>query len=189
MIRDFKTVDVYDQDFVDADLTTADPLNSIKREGVARMKAALLACSLDDPYSAQAAIQQVTIMRVYHQVTRIVQYLDLMDKLEAKMYSEIERKIDNILDIYDEPDKNEAAHLRELLDIQERLQKSIIESNKLLQPYLEMNHYEAFNSIEATNVEVTNNLGIGASDRKALREDAGNILRDLKLLSSDKEEV
>lgn len=179
-MRDFKTVDVLDQED-----PKFDPLSSIKREGVARMKAALLACNLDDPYNAQAAIQQVTIMRVYHQVTRIVQYLELMDKLEEKMYKEIEMRIDNVLDIYDDPNQNQATHLRELLDIQERLQKSIIESNKLLQPYLDMNHYEAFNALEIEEAQVTNSLGLEAADRKALREDAGNILRDLKLLSSN----
>lgn len=179
MMRDFKTVDVCDQE-----LEIPDPLSAMKREGVARMKAALLACSLDDPYSAQSAIQQVTIMRVYHQVTRIVQYLDLMDKLEDRMYKEIEYQIDHIPDMYDDPASNQSAHLSQLLAIQERLQKSIIESNKLLQPYLEMNHYEAFTSVQAENVEVVNNLGISASDRKSIREDAGNILRDLQLLSS-----
>lgn len=123
---DFKTVEASD-----AQTKKLDPLQSMKREGVERMRTSLLSCSMDNISSAKFAIQQVTVLRIYHQVLRIVKYLDLMDKLEEKLYDSIEYTVENA------PEANPSTWMM-LLNIQEKLQKNIIESHKLLQPFMEL---------------------------------------------------
>lgn len=154
-----------------------DPINSVKRESIDRMRTALISASLDDPLSASTAIRQVTIMRVYHQVCRIIQYLDLMDKLESKLYDSIEVELLN-LDISD----SNFSNITKLLAIQEKLQKSIVESNKLLAPYLDMEQYPAFTAIEASTPVSAQILDIPSTQRSILRENAGAILSELQSL-------
>lgn len=161
--------------------TNCDPLTSMKYEAVDRMRTALLSASLEDPLSAATAIQQVTIMRVYHQVARIVQYLDLMDKLENAMYSKISSQIDSIEYNYDGDD---FSAITKLLAIQEKLQKSIIESNKLLAPYLDMEQYPAFTAIDAPTPVSQNVLEVEATQRNLLRENASSVLKELEALST-----
>lgn len=152
-----------------------DPINSVKLESIDRMRTALISASLDDPLSASTAIRQVTIMRVYHQVCRIIQYLDLMDKLESKLYDSIEEELIN----FDVADSN-FGHITKLLAIQEKLQKSIVESNKLLAPYLDMEQYPAFNAIEASTPVSAHILDVPSNQRNILRENAGAILSELQ---------
>lgn len=152
--------------------------SSMRKESVDRMKAALLSVSQDDPFSIATALSRITILRIQHQVVRIVQYTELMDQLEEKLYNSIQYSLD-VSDVTDE------YLINKLLAIQTKLQNSIIESNKLLAPYLNMEQYPAFNSIEVTPIDDEgNDLKLSASDRNLLRENAGAILEDLKSLSS-----
>lgn len=105
-----------------------DPILAKQREDVARMRTSLLCCN-DDPTSSTQALQNITVLRVYHQVSRIIRYLDMMDKLEAKLYEAIDFQLDTL-------DTTDTITLRMLLSIQENLQKTMIESHKILQPYL-----------------------------------------------------
>lgn len=162
------------------DGATFDPISSMKAEAIDRMKVALLSASLDDPLSAASAIRQVTIMRVYHQVSRIVQYLDLMDKLESSLYKSIEFELDMINS--GGCIENNFQAVTKLLAIQEKLQKAIIESNKLLAPYLDMEQYPAFNAIEASTPVSANILEVESTQRNLLRENAGSILKELENL-------
>lgn len=155
-----------------------DPLGSVKREASERMKTALVAASLDDPLSAFSSIQQVTILRVYHQVCRIVKYIELMDKLEDKLYD----LIDDELSTIESFSESNFSNITKLLVIQEKLQKSVIESNKLLAPYLDMAQYPAFNAIEASTPVDAKILEVSSTQRNALRENAGAILEELSKL-------
>ena len=152
------------------------PVSSLRKETVARMETALLSVSLDNPSESAIAIKQVTILRVYHQVIRIIQYLDLMDKLETKLYDAIDTELE-----FNECDSN-FARLSRLLAIQEKLQKSIIESNKLLAPFLEMDQYPAFESINSIIPAEAQVFDVSSSKRNELRENASAILKDLKKL-------
>ena len=69
-----------------------DPLLQKQKSDVAQMRTALLSCSAQ-PDSASIALQRVAALQMYHQVARIIKYLDLMDKLEAKLYQSIESTI------------------------------------------------------------------------------------------------
>ena len=109
-----------------------DPLYKAQKEGVARMRTSLLSCLNDDSGAITSrAINNITVLRIYHQIARIIKYLDLMDKLEDKLYESIEHNIDNM-----KPD--DISTMEILLDVQTKLQKSMIESHKLLQPYMDL---------------------------------------------------
>jgi hypothetical protein len=156
-------------------------LDSLRHESIERMKLALLSASLDNPTSTASAIRQVTIMRVYHQVTRIVEYLDLMDTLETNLYRSIRLEMNDI-----GSDESNLKTITKLLTIQEKLQKSIIESNKLLQPFVESDNMPMFNEIEA-NAEVLSDDEklLPSEDRSKLRENANEILKELKAIDNE----
>lgn len=107
-----------------------DPLYSKQKEDVARMRASLLACTRD-PMSVKTALHNITVMRVYHQITRIIRYTEVMDKLENKLYEAIEHSVETL-------NASNPSTWLALLGIQEKLQKAMIESHKLLQPYLDL---------------------------------------------------
>lgn len=98
---------------------------------VSRMKTSLLSCNKNDPDSARKAIQYITVQRVYHQMSRIIRYTELLDKIEDKMYESIEFDLDNM-------DSSDPGTWKTLLALQSKLQESMIESHKLLEPYLKM---------------------------------------------------
>lgn len=147
-----------------------DPLLSFQSEGISRMRAALLSCSQDDVISAKSAMQQVTVLRVYHQVSRIVRFLDLMDKLEAKLYDSIEATVDSS-DIYD------TTTWLTLLEIQKRLQQNIIESQKLLQPFLDASIFDA--PVEEISIEDSSAKLISPESRENIRNAAQAVLLEL----------
>lgn len=132
---DFKTVE--------GEIRQNDPLLRKQKEGVAEMRTSLLACS-DDP--AQA-VRELTARRMYHQLTRIVRYTELMDKLEEKLY----RSIENTVLQQDETDPGTWITL---LALQERLQDSMIKSHKLLEPYLTSDLLDNMDVVETSGVEV-----------------------------------
>lgn len=110
---------------VEGNMGILDPIYQKQKEGVAKMRTSLLACS-DDLRASRQALQNITTMRIYHQIARIIKYLELMDKLEAKLYESIDATIDSA-------NVSSPSTWITLLSIQERLQKSMIESQKLLQ--------------------------------------------------------
>ena len=113
------------------DPVPVDQLHTFKREGVQKMRASLLSCLHEDGALTSRAINTITVLRIYHQVARIIKYLDLMDRLEDKLYESIDATIDTC-------DVTDNDTMFKLLQLQERLQKSMIESHKLLQPYMEL---------------------------------------------------
>lgn len=98
---------------------------------VEQMTSQLLAFDRTDANAARKAIQNVTLLRVYHQLKRIVRFLDMIDKLEDRIYQSIDAKLEN-----SDPDDENLWFT--LIPIQERLQKTMVESHKLLEPYLNM---------------------------------------------------
>lgn len=109
----------------------SDPLRMKQREDVANMRTSLLCCQ-DDSYSRQQTMKNITIMRVYHQMSRIIRYLDMMDRVEDKLYESVEYRLETI-------DTTNSTAWATLVTMQEKLQKNIIESHKILEPYLNMN--------------------------------------------------
>lgn len=165
-MQDFETVEAA------SDTRVVDPLLAVEREGVDRMRTSLLSCSMDDASSAKQAIQQVTILRVYHQVVRIIRYLDLMDKLEEKLYDSIELSIETMSE-YDQ------ETWMKLITVQERLQRSMIESHKLLQPYLELQDSSINDLIPEANTSPNKPILMSSESRERVRNTAQAVLTKL----------
>lgn len=164
---DIKTVDY------SSDGYNTDPLYKKQKEGVAKMRASLLACSDNNSMTMLSAIQNITAMRIYHQLTRIIRYTELMDKLEAKLYESIDRTLDSM-------NSGDPSTWMMLLKTQEQLQKTMIESHKLLQPYMDVQEFtvvELANSSSAT--ETSQSIAMSPEDRDELRNKAQSILNEL----------
>lgn len=116
--------------------TTSLDLLSEQAKDVENMRRALVSFDKTNPSAARKAIQNVTLLRVYHQLERIVRYTELIDKLEDRIYQSIDMKLMN-----SDPDDEDIYFT--LIPIQERLQKMMIDSHKLLEPYLAMEQLAA----------------------------------------------
>ena len=128
----------------------------------------------NDPISTKRAMQNITVLRVYHQMARIIRFTEMLDKIEDKMYS----AIDNTLDDMDEYD--EGTWIK-LVSLQERLQRSMIESHKLLEPYLDLTQLSV---IESNPVQDSPNAFAGMllnqESREKLRSSAQQVIAELE---------
>lgn len=120
------------------------PIVAKQKEDVAKMRTSLLSCSKENGVSTMRAIQDITVMRVYHQLTRIIRYTEMMDKLEDKLYSAMDYQIDN-------SDVTDPNTLMMLMGIQEKLQKAMIDSHKLLQPYMDLQDFSVVDLVSTTD--------------------------------------
>lgn len=153
-------------------ITSADPLYAKQRADVAQMRTSILACT-DNPDLAKTALQNITVLRVYHQVSRIIKYLEMMDKIEAKLYDTIDRQLDKM-----SPDS--PATMMMLLETQERLQRLMIDSQKLLQPYLDITDYvniQPAQTVQDNNISAT----FDSKSREKLRTSAQAVLLELNV--------
>lgn len=116
--------------------TTSLDLLSEQAKDVGNMRRALLTFDKNDPNAARKAIQNVTLLRVYHQLERIVRYTEFIDKLEDRIYQSLDMKLMNA-----DPDDEDIWFT--LIPVQERLQRMMVESHKLLEPYLSMEQLTA----------------------------------------------
>lgn len=141
-----------------------DPLYAKQKEDVAKMRTSLLACT-DDANMAKKAIQNISTLRVYHQIARILRYLDLMDRLEDKLYQSIDRTIEN-------SNIESSSTWMMLISIQERLQKSMIESHKLLQPYLDLQEFSIVELTAQSDTYSQSDIILDADARDRVRTSA-----------------
>lgn len=176
---DIKTVDELTpmDEPVEATPVVRDPLLARQREDVAKMRTSLLACVDENGYPTKQAINNITVMRVYHQMTRIIRYLDLMDRLEEKLYDAVDAQIATA-DIFDD------TTLVRLLTIQEKMQKMMLESHKLLQPYLDIEEFTVVDLTASTStVAATSAVAseiMKPEDRDRLRVNAQTVLAHLQ---------
>ena len=160
---------------VEGTVGTVDPLIAKQREDVARMRTSLLACDAN-PQLATTALKNVTVLQVYHQISRIIRYTELCDKLEAKLYETMDNMIDKL-------DTDSNLTLSMLFNTQERLQKLMIESNKMLAPFLDMAAYiesvRVDDSSEESGPKTT--IALDATRREKLRNSAKQVLLELNV--------
>ena len=157
---------------LDGSTVVTDPIYQKQKEGVAKMRTSLLACSNDSGISTRQAIQNITTMRVYHQLMRIIKYLEMMDKLEAKLYESLDYTIEN--------SESDTKTMMMLLGIQATLQKNMIESHKLLQPYLDIQEFTMVDLVQQESVSTSDALLMKSEDRDRLRANAQAVLMQLK---------
>lgn len=153
-------------------------LNSLQakqKEYIEKMRTNLLVCGTDST-STVTAINNITVLRIYHQIDRIIKYLDLMDKLEEKMYKSIEYTIDK-------SSPESTATWFTLLGIQERMQKLMIESHKLLQPYLDIENLTLTELMPKPQQEAgtsSSPILLSAESRDKVRTTAQTIMSELQ---------
>lgn len=147
---------------------------------VDEMRNALLSFNRNDPNAARKAFQNITILRVYHQMTRIVRYTDLMNKIEDKMYQSIDAQLDDM-----DPDDPEAWRI--LVNLQSRLQENMIQSHKLLEPYLNMETLNFTNIATEETVVDSDAMILDRDSRERLRNSAQEVLQALQLQTQQQE--
>lgn len=158
-----------------ADIRMPDALYSRQREDVAKMRASLLACS-DDPVTSTRALQNITVLRVYHQVARIIRYLEMMDKIEDKLYQSLDSRLESM-------DVDSPTAWMTLITIQEKLQRNLLESHKLLQPYLNVEEFQIQSlmpTASTSSVENGSASVLPKASRDKLRQSAQQVLAALE---------
>lgn len=159
-------------------------LYSAQAKDVEQMRDCLLTFDRKDPNAIRKAIQNVTLLRVYHQLERIVRFTDMMDQIEERIYQSIQAKLDN-----SDPD-DESLWLT-LIPIQERLQKTMVESHKLLEPYLSMEQLTAL-EIEAPQEDPTKSFTtmiLDQESREKVRTGVQSLLQVINTLDGTAQDV
>lgn len=160
-----------------------------QKEQTRNMRSSMLACDEQDPFSVKSTMQKILVMRIYHQITRIIRYTEEMDKIEQKLY----RVIDATLDVMDDSyiDENTFSCLNQLMAMQQKLQQSMIDSQKLLDPYLNMDtlSYIEVPIEEPKKGDSINGHILDQDSRQRLREGAQAALHAIESESKNAETV
>ena len=132
------------------DASTSDSLSLYVNQlnDVASMRNTLLSMDRYDPNNVRTALQNITVMRIYHQISRIIRFTELMDKLEDKMYESIECSLDSM-------DPLDTSTWVQLASLQEKLQRTMIDSHKLLEPYLNFDALTTLRTPESNDPAAT----------------------------------
>lgn len=166
---------------LDTDLSFADPLLKEQQRQITQMRDTLLTFDKDDIHSAKNAIQSITVMRIYHQIGRIIKFTEMMDKIEDRLYESIDYNLASF-------DTMDPQTMMMLLQIQEKLQSTMIESQKLIQPYLNID----FTAIAPTKEVEANSFGAAVftqESRSKIRESAQAVLTALSGTDSPNSET
>lgn len=144
-----------------------------QKEQTQNMRDSLLSCNESDPFSVKSTMQKILVLRIYHQITRIIRYTEEMDKIEQKLYEVIDLTLDRMDPMY--IDENTSACLTSLMHMQQKLQQSMIDSQKLLDPYLNMDTLSYIDVPYSMEQEQDNSIQgevLDSDSRKKLREGA-----------------
>ena len=144
-----------------------------QKEQTHNMRSSLLSCDGSDPFSVKSTMQKILVMRIYHQITRIIRYTEEMDKIEQKLYQVIDLALDKMDPMY--IDENTSACLTSLMHMQQKLQQSMIDSQKLLDPYLNIDTLSYIDipiETEQNTTDVIAGEVLDSNSRKKLREGA-----------------
>lgn len=113
------------------DFSDVDPLLKEQKNQIDQMRSILLSFDHHDMNSAKRAMQNITVLRIYHQVARMIKFTEMMDILEDKLYDSMIANIGQ-MDSYD------PATLLMLSKVQSQLQETMVQSQQLLKPYLDL---------------------------------------------------
>ena len=163
MIEDLKTVE--------GEVISSDPIRNRQLEGVQQMRTSLLSCT-DDNFNVAQTLQHITVLRIYHQLTRLVRYTEMIDKIEDKMYQSMDSALDQI-------NPSNSGAWATLMAMQTQLQENMIASQKLIQPYLDMiKNANTFVS-QADEIEYSGEHILDQQSRERLRSAAQVVLASL----------
>lgn len=167
---------------IDTTETFVDPLLKEQKQQAALMRDALLNCKKNDITSAKVALQNIAVLQVYHQVAKIIRYTEIMDRIEDKLYDSIDMNLAQM----DEADPNTMILL---LKVQSQLQESMVLSQKLLEPYMNIDL-----AAIAPPIEINENTSFGAAiipkeSRNVIRNGAQALLTELRNAEKSSKEV
>lgn len=149
------------------------PLLREQVEQAAQMRDALLVCRKSDIHTAKGALQNIAVLQVYHQVARIIRYTEVMDRLEDKLYASIDANLSQM-------DEFDPATMMMLTKVQGDLMKSMVLSQEMLKPYMDID-LEALAPVK----DITEESSFGAAilpkeSRNAIRNGAQALLTELR---------
>ncbi len=158
---------------LDTSDTSIDPLLKEQKQQAEQMRSALLNCKKNDITSAKVALQNIAVLQVYHQVSKIIRYTEMMDRIEDKLYDSIDMNLSGL-------DSADPATMLLLLKVQSQLQESMVLSQKLLEPYMNID----LDAI-APPVEINEATSFGAAiipkeSRNVIRNGAQALLTELR---------
>ena len=159
------------------DFSSVDPLLKEQKMYVDQMRDTLIKCNKIDVNSVKRSMQNTTVMRVYHQIGRIIKFTEMMDLLEDKLY---ESMIANL----GEMDSYDPNTLIMLTKLQAQLQETMVQSQLLIKPYLDLD----LETIMPPQELETNSFGaalISQESRNNIRTGAQALLTELKKANPD----
>lgn len=156
-----------------ASVTKPDALYVQQKNDIKEMRSALLSFDRTSAESVKSAMRNILAMRIYHQLARIIRFTEEMDKLEQRMYQQMNMQLDNY-----EWEGTEGIML--MLTFQEKMQKLMVDSQKLLDPYLNMDEILAIDvEAQAEEDDSFGNKLLSSASRQNIREGAQKILQIL----------
>lgn len=164
-----ETVEISDITTLDTDTKPEDALAVSQQSDISSMRSALLNCDRGNAASVSFALQTIFSMRVFHHLSRLIKYTEQMDKIEQKLYESMDRFMDNL-------DETDTSGWLALITAQEQLQRIMMNSQKLLEPYSNVSLYVPEQPVE----DSFGNSILDQTERKKLRESAQFILDTLK---------
>lgn len=158
----------------------SDPLRAKQREVTEKMRTSLISISdTNDMSVTRNALNNITAMRIYHQISRIIRYTEMMDRIEEKLYESIDYQLATL-------DVTDTTTMMLLMRMQANLQQSMIESQKLLQPYLDI--ADMIPSVETFEEDKTELHVLPKSSRDKIRIAAQSVLSDLEMTGTGDEQ-
>ena len=160
------------------DLVTSNPIEPdslyIKQQrDVSQMRNVLLSCDSKNIHSVRTTIQNILVMQLTRNMSRIVKYSEVMDRLEDKLYASVDYTISSV-------DETDPDTLGKLLQMQKFLVTNMNESQKLLEPYLngKYNLDPIFTEVvdDAVNTESLGSELIDKDARERIRNSAQAVL-------------
>lgn len=173
MAEELKTVEPEPADITALDDNLVDPLLREQKEQADQMRAALLSCRKSDISSAKVALQNIAVLQIYHQIARIIRFIEVMDRLEDKLYASIDANLSQMDDF-------DPTTMVMLLKVQGDLQKSIVLSQDLLKPYMDIDIASIAPPKEVDDVGSFGAAILPKESRNAIRTGAQALLTELK---------
>ena len=169
MDDELKTVGVASED---TSLSTVDPLLKAQQNNVSLMRETLLSFNKADLSEAKRAMQNITVLRVYHLVGRIIKCTEMLDLLEDKMY-------DSMIANIGQMDSCDPMTLMTLLKVQAQLQENMLLSQQLIKPYLDLDIAAIAPPVDYTETSFGATI-ISQESRNNIRSGAQALLTELR---------
>lgn len=150
-----------------------DPLLFEQKEQANLMRQSLLTCRTGTISNAKVALQNIAVLQIYHQVARIIRFIETMDRLEDKIYDSIDMNIGGM-------DSADPATMLMLVKVQGDLYKTMAMSQDLLKPYMDIDIESIAPPRDITEESSFGAIMLPKESRNAIRNGAQALLTELR---------